>query len=145
MIELDKILISRLSTFIETCEWKENEIVTIDDINKGIKDNVCEQIEPYDNLNIYNLHIEEKEWHIGRIIYFINHEDEITGITIDNYCDDSYVYPVPIIINGNHRWMAALWLNKHGKKEFVECSYGGRLDLLDYLIGKSDKCPTDWD
>lgn len=39
--------------------------------------------------------------------------------------------------------MAAMWLHDQGKMEKVHCMYGGRMDLLDYLVGKTDVCPDE--
>ena len=89
--------------------------------------------------------IEEKstEYHIGRIIYFINHPEEIKDIIIDNLCMDYYIFPSPIIVDGNHRFVASLYLNEKGKMNKIHCRYGGRVDLLDYLTGDSNECPEE--
>ena len=39
-----------------------------------------------------------RKWHIGRIIYFINHPEEIRDIGIDNVCDlFGNILPQPVI------------------------------------------------
>jgi len=83
------------------------------------------------------------DWHIGRIIYFINHPEEIRDIWIDNECYPgrypgiSRILPIPIIDDGNHRYRAAKYL---GFKK-IHCQYGGRTDVLAYLTGESDEAP----
>lgn len=42
------------------------------------------------------------EWHIGRVLYFIKHPEEIE---VDNICNGKYICPIPVIIDGNHRFM----------------------------------------
>ena len=45
-----------------------------------------------------------RDWHIGRIIYFINHPEEIRDIEIDNECIDNYILPQAVIVDGWHRF-----------------------------------------
>lgn len=142
----DMILINRLSEFFAEdgwC-WNENEPVKLDDIEKAMNDKQKEEAQPFGD-TFKHLCMENKltDWHIGRVIYFINHPEEIRDIEIDNLCIDNYILPSPIIVDGNHRFMAAMWLSDRGLKQKIHCRYGGRLDLLDYLSGKSDECPID--
>ncbi len=50
------------------------------------------------------------QWHIRRILYFVNHPQEIKNIELDNESSTFDILPVPIIIDGYHRWMAARYL-----------------------------------
>ena len=77
-----------------------------------------------------------REWHIGRILYFINHPNEIRDIQIDNQCSYGYILPQPIIIDGWHRYAAARWLYDQDRLSEIHCRYGGRMDVLEYLQGK---------
>jgi hypothetical protein len=43
------------------------------------------------------------------------------------------IYAVPEIIDGWHRFFAHLFLNR----ERILCTYGGHIDLLDYLKGET--------
>ena len=142
----DIILISRLSEFLvdDYFQWNEGEPIALTDITKAILKRHPEETEPFGD-TWKNLCKEAKstEWHIGRIIYFINHPEEIKDIEIDNLCSEGYLFPAPTIIDGNHRFAAALWLNSQGKMEKIHCRYGGRLDLLDYLTGSTDNCPDE--
>lgn len=79
-----------------------------------------------------------RDWHIGRIIYFIKHPEEIRDIEIDNECNNEYILPQLVIVDGWHRYAAARWLFDQGKLFKIHCRYGGRLDVLDYLKGNSD-------
>ena len=79
-----------------------------------------------------------REWHIGRIIYFINHSTEIKDIEVDNECSGRYILPQPIIIDGWHRYTAARWLYREEKLDKIHCKYGGRIDILDYIKGETD-------
>ena len=53
------------------------------------------------------------------------------------------ICPIPVIVDGNHRFMAAMWLHDQGKMEKVHCMYGGRTDLLDYLTGNTEEQPLE--
>ena len=138
----DMIKIDRLKEFFpdDGMEWNPNERIKLHDIDMAIENHQLEESEPFGD-TWKNLCMENKstKWHIGRILYFINHPEEIKNIELDNYCDNGLIYPEPIIVDGNHRFMAAMWLHDHGKMEKVHCRYGGREDILNYLTGKSDE------
>lgn len=74
----------------------------------------------------------------GRIIYFINHVNEIRDIEIDNECNNGFILPQPLIVDGWHRYVAARWLYDQGKLKEIHCRYGGRVDVLEYLQGKTN-------
>jgi hypothetical protein len=77
-------------------------------------------------------------WHAARIIYLTQHIDQmLTPICIDNMCEGDRIYPVPEILDGWHRYYAHLHL---GFKR-IRCTYGGLVDLLRYLEGKTDEQP----
>lgn len=137
----DVIRLDRLIEFIpsEHWEWDNTGKITLDDISGGIQNNVKEISEPYGDTWKYPV-LEEKsrEWHIGRIIYFINHPTEIKDIEIDNECSGKYILPQPIIVDGWHRYAAARWLYDKGKLTKIHCKYGGRMDVLEYMQGKTD-------
>lgn len=142
---IDEILIDRLAEFfpIDSWAWNEGETVGLDDIAAALHNKQSEEPEPYgDHWNL-SKESRTKRWHIGRVLYFIKHPDEIRDIEIDNVCDGMDICPIPIIVDGNHRFIAAMYLSSQGKMDRVYCRYGGRMDLLDYLIGKTDVCPCD--
>lgn len=137
----DVIRLDRLIEFIpsEHWEWDNTGKITLDDISDGIQNNVKEISEPYgDTWKYPALEEKSREWHIGRIIYFINHPTEIKDIEIDNECSGEYILPQPIIVDGWHRYAAARWLYDQGKLTKIHCRYGGRADVLEYLQGKTD-------
>lgn len=138
----DTIRIDRLMEFLpeEYWGWNEKEIINLDDISIAIHEALPEISEPYGDTWKYPiLEHKTREWHIGRIIYFINHPDEIKDIEIDNQCDNGFVMPVPIIADGWHRWAAARWLYDQGKLDEIQCKYGGRMDVFEYLQGKTEE------
>lgn len=143
--EGDMIMIDRLSslTFYNDYEWNCGEPITLDDISFAILSNQPEEIKPFgDNRKHFPEESKTTKWHIGRVLYFINHPDEIKNIDIDNVCEGFFdILPIPLITDGNHRFLAAIWLHSQGKMEKVHCRYGGRIDLLDYLTGSSDCRP----
>ncbi len=140
----DMILINRLANFIsnKTFEWNLGEPVTLQDISYAILLGQTEEIDPFgDDWKNPPLKNKSTKWHIGRVLYFINHPNEIKNIDIDNLCDNYNIFPIPLITDGNHRFLAAIWLHGQGKLDKVHCRYGGRVDLLNYLTGSSEYCP----
>ena len=145
----DMILTARFAEFYpENSVWNDNPI-TDDMIRMAIESGVAEEVAPFGNENVVS---EQKkivdrpdEWHIARIIYFINHPEEIKDIWIDNECYHSRypgmscILPKPIITDGHHRYRAAAYLGL----EKSHCEYSGRTDLLEYLRGDVDECPVE--
>lgn len=135
----DIIRIDRLNDFLpdESWEWDLQGEINLDDISIAVHEALTENSEPYgDTWEHPVLERRSRDWHIGRIIYFINHPDEIRDIDIDNECDGKYILPKPIIVDGWHRYAAARWLYDQGKLTKIHCRYGGRVDVLEYLQGK---------
>lgn len=79
----DIIRIDRLIDFApsEYWEWDFCGKIDLDDISIGIHESIAEISEPYgDTLDHLVLEHRSRDWHIGRIIYFINHPEEIRDI-----------------------------------------------------------------
>lgn len=137
----DIIRIDRLIEFLPTEHWSWDKTgeINLDDISVAMHDAIPEISEPYgDSWKHPILEQKSREWHIGRIIYFINHPMEIRDIEIDNDCFDGHILPQPIIVDGWHRYAAARWLYDQCKLSEIHCRYGGRMDILEYLQGKLD-------
>ena len=137
----DIIRIDRLIEFLPTehWSWDKTEEINLDDISVAMHDAIPEISEPYgDDWEHPVLEHKSREWHIGRIIYFINHPNEIRDIEIDNDCFDGHILQQPIIVDGWHRYAAARWLHDQCKLSEIHCRYGGRMDVLEYLQGKLD-------
>lgn len=135
----DIIRIDRLIDFLpdESWEWDLQGEINLDDISIAIHAGLPQVPDPYgDTWNHPVLERRSRDWHIGRIIYFINHPDEIRDIDIDNECDGKYILPKPVIVDGWHRYAAARWLYDQGRLIEIHCRYGGRVDVLEYLQGK---------
>ncbi len=142
----DIILIDKLIEFLPTehWEWDETGKIDLDDISIAIHEGVLEIPDPYgDTWNHPVLEHKTRDWHIGRILYFIKHPNEICNIEIDNECDNGYILPQPVIVDGWHRYAAARWLFDQGKLDKIHCRYGGRSDVLEYLKGNTDKYPSE--
>lgn len=137
------VLMSRLKECIDSARWNK-KYIKLDDVIKALDCNIKEQIEQFgDNNNNIPPTDKSDKYHLGRIIYFINHPEEIRDISIDNACNGFDIYPIPIIDDGNHRYMAALYLHSIGKLEKLHCRYGGRQDLLRWLKGKRKRQPIE--
>ena len=137
----DIIRIDRLIEFLPTeyWSWDGTEKIYLDDISAAIQKTLPEVSSPYGDTWKYPVTKRKtREWHIGRIIYFINHPDEIKDVEIDNECNGGYILPRPIIVDGWHRYAAARWLYSQGKLFKIHCKYGGRIDILEYLQGKTN-------
>ena len=142
----DIIRIDRLIEFLQSeyWEWDDCGKIDLDDISIGIHECITEISEPYgDTWNHPVLERRSRDWHIGRIIYFINHPEEIRDIEIDKECIDNYILPSAVIVDGWHRYAAARWLYDQGKLTQIHCRYGGRLDVLEYLQGMRDELLED--
>lgn len=137
MIRMDRLI----NCLQEDFEWNDNEVLNINDITDAIENGQSEETEPF-NPNIPMPY----GWHIGRIIYFINHPEEIEFVDIGNVDEGEFLLPTPMIIEGNHRFLAARWLFTYDEDKIKEiyCSYKGRKDVLEYLTGKSNKIPSGW-
>ncbi|RHQ82473.1 hypothetical protein [Clostridium sp. AF22-10] len=138
----DIIRLDRLIEFLpdEFWIWDETENITLEDISVAIHDGLPEVNEPYrDTWKHPALEKKSREWHIGRIIYFINHPTEIRDIYLEEECWEGFILPSTTINDGWHRYAAARWLYDQGKMSTVHCQYGGREDILDYLKGTTDE------
>ena len=142
----DIIIIDKLIEFLPTehWEWDKTGKIDLEDISIAIHEGVLEIPDPYGDIwNHPVLEHKTRDWHIGRILYFIKHPNEICNIEIDNECDNGYILPQPVIVDGWHRYAAARWLFDQGKLDKIHCRYGGRLDVLEYLKGNLDKYPSE--
>lgn len=83
----DIIRLDRLIEFLpdESWVWDETGNITFEDISIAIHNGISEVDEPYgDTWKHPALEQKSREWHIGRIIYFINHPEEILGISLND-------------------------------------------------------------
>lgn len=136
------IRIDRLAEFLPDNYWTWDDTgkISMDDISDAIHKGVAEMPEPYGDTWKHPVSKQRsRKWHIGRIIYFINHPEEIRDIEIDNVCDlFGSILPQPVIVDGWHRYAAARWLYEKQQLSKICCLYGGRIDILEYLQGKTD-------
>lgn len=142
----DIILIEKLIEFLpgEHWEWDDTGKINLEDISVAMHECIPEITDPYgDTWEHPVLEKRSRDWHIGRIIYFIKHPNEIRDIEIDNECNYGYILPQPVIVDGWHRYAAARWLYDQCKLFTIRCRYGGRLDVLEYLKGDLNKYSED--
>ncbi len=110
---------------------------------------------PFDQLTVSTVHdyasqpyveeferpVEDDPWHLGRVRYFFDQLQagkKLDPICVDNMCDAGHIYAVPVIIDGRHRLVAS---HLAGVRT-IAASYGGRVDLRDYLIGLRKTQPS---
>ena len=73
-------------------------------------------------------------YHSGRVRYWVEmilQGEEIPPLLIDNHCEGLTIYAEPILLDGHHRFAAAILTGQRT----LPISYGGRVDLLRYLKG----------
>ncbi len=81
-------------------------------------------------------------WHYGRVRFFIEELQagrSLDPIEIDNECCGNHIFPIPTVTDGNHRLVAA---NLFGTAT-IQATYGGRIDLLNYLTGRRKTAPAE--
>ena len=124
--------------------FASGDSATLEDIAEAIKNGMAESPVPFGDIDQYpsdpTLPL---DYHLARIIYFINHPEEIRDIRIRNPYwvkqNMFYAYPDVVIADGYHRMAAAFYLGL----ETVEMSNYDFLrdDVVDYLVGVSDCRP----
>ena len=117
-------------------EWDGHK-VTIADVRKYLHTGQQGTNKPYGDTFKYLPTPQDKLYHIQRIAWFVQHLEEIQGISVDNRCDGWYILPNTIIDDGWHRILAAYI---YGLAK-VKINYGGRKDILNYLKGRRKTRP----
>lgn len=144
--EVDVIRMDRILELIPTeCwEWDGAGKITLNDISIALNNGVADTSQPYGDTYKYPVSKKRnRDYHISRILFFVKHKDQIKELDIDNMCDGCYIAPIPVIVDGWHRYAAATWLYKKGELDKISCKYGGREDVLQYLCGEIDELPLD--
>ena len=125
--------------------WYEDEYrwdgksITISDVKEALRCGVDAERTPYGDTYKHPPKMQTKEYHIKRVLWFVQHPEEIKDIEIDNLFHDRWILPSCVVVDGNHRLMAAkvLGINR------IPIIYCGRLDILDYLLGNVDSMPDE--
>lgn len=115
----------------------DGHTISFSDVQEAINNNDPDTSEPYGDEWKYPAKERTRNYHIQRVLYFIRHPNEITGIEVDNECFNNVIHPNACIIDGWHRLFAAMYL----KLEKINIEYSGREDVLDYLTGKRKRQP----
>ena len=116
--DIDLVNLNKLKEIIGTkIYWYPNYI--------ELKD-VCNMINDVEEVNkqYQDWSEKSKEWHIGRIKYFVNNPNKITPITVDDGCNGDIK-----ILDGCHRYLAKLYL----EHKTIECFYSGLVSNLEWL------------
>ena len=148
------------SNFIRKCRWQdkiaefEAELETRDILRAQVLvDRLREYVNPYFNFDIAPFSLEEARraephnfaefvdrdpaYHARRVRAILDKiEDgwEMDAIWVGSTLQEK---PMAIIADGHHRFVTALLLNR----DTITIEYNGRLDVLEYLTGESDKAP----
>lgn len=78
----------------------------------------------------------DKAYHLKKIKYFMENGID-KPIDIDCFCRNGQIFPWPIILDGRHRYAAALLRND----KIIPCTFSGRYDLYEYLSLKRNNKP----
>lgn len=93
---------------------------------------------PFIEKDIRGFKFDEYDW--GRIAYFVREVQAgrtIEPIQIDCFCDAGNIYSEAVMLDGCHRLAAYLLV----KSPTIEVQFGGRMDYLEWLEGKTDMKP----
>lgn len=124
----------------EVWSWPDSPSISLDEVIAEKERGLLENKEPYGDTWKHPVKVERnKEYHMSRIIYFMNHPEKISGIEVDNPCFDNGILPGCVIIDGWHRIAAGILM----KMKIVSIEYSGRSDVEDYIIGKTNDRPEE--
>lgn len=92
----------------------------------------------------YSWHSHQALWtgedHAARIRHIMQTPQELEyPIVLDCLRHGMHIYATPVLVDGCHRTFAHIAL----KRERIQASYSGRVDLLNYLTGKRKTQPKD--
>lgn len=80
------------------------------------------------------------EMHAARIRFIMESQKDLASpIEMDCVCDHGHVYAQPLILDGWHRFFAHRAL----RSKRIPVSFSGRVDLLKYLRGDTNKKPEE--
>ena len=140
-----KVLFGRLLELLgenleEIGAWPGSPAISLDEVVRAKKQGVVGDSRPYGDTWRHPVReVRDMDYHIARIVYFLDHPEEVAGMDVDNGCTDNGILPTCEIVDGWHRLAAAIILNPHT----VDIEYGGRVDVMDYLTGASDVRPDE--
>lgn len=125
---VDRIYVKRLREYLDPWQkfgWVPTDVAIVNAVETFVED---ERDFYYD---------------LGRIKFFreqLNQGVVLDPIELDCRCDRGFCYADPVILDGWHRFAAHILANI----EIIEVNFGGRVDLLDYLTGKSNEKPEQY-
>lgn len=139
MVSLQRLLDTSTAD-IDIWKWPKSDAFTLEEVVVAKNNGVIGDASPFGDTWKYLVREDRaKDYHIARIIYFIDHPEEITDIEVDNPCIDHGILPGCEIIDGYHRLAAAIIL----KLDSIDINYGGREDILNYISCKTDIRPDE--
>jgi len=129
---MEKILVSRLRKMVPAVCWNDYPI-TADSLKLFDFQRIELVSEPYGDMDAYEARPDV--WHLGRI-RFLSENGWNDPIRLDTSMDGEV-----FIEDGNHRYMAAVLSNC----EYIECSFSGLCNVLDYLQGRIETVEVNQD
>jgi hypothetical protein len=131
MIDKNKsciILLSRLSNYItlkDACNYINIQTI---DLAQLPKIEASDEFKPETHRTT--------KYHLQKIKYYIQNGID-KPIDIDCFCKGGTIHPIPVIIDGRHRYIAAL-LRRDNK---IKAIFSGDESLYKYLVGDSNLRP----
>ena len=122
----------------QSWHWPDSDHFSLEEVITAHQQGLKSVDEPYgDTWKHPVLRLKDTEYHIRRIIYFLEHPDEISSIEVDNSYVGANILPDCLIVDGHHRIAAGIILGL----KYIDINYGGRGDVEDYISGRSDVRP----
>ncbi len=128
--QYENVLLSRLKEFFPDYVCIDGHLIKSADIEKGLINNIPEISEEE---NLLHTDTSTKNWHIGRILFYINNNQTVkSSIKIENYEINGQLLTIPTMVEGHHHYLALCFL----KKKTATVLYSGRPDVINYLKGE---------
>lgn len=141
--ESEFVLIDRLLVFIDKNldPWSCDEPFLLRHVSE-VDDSNIEDLgadKPWDPTIEDFPHSNNHWFHASRVLWLTKHPEYLQDpLQMDNDCFNGCIYPIPVILDGWHRFFAHRFLGM----DKIPVSYSGRIDLLRYLTGKRKTAPS---
>jgi hypothetical protein len=133
LVSADTLLLARLAEF----DIKVDSTTWCDPWGAGFRPDLITSGSSVQSRQLSGL--ASAEAHAARIRYLLSSASELERpIEVDCRCSHHYILALPVIVDGWHR-LHAHW---HLGRPTIQAHFSGRLDLLEYLVGRTDVFPV---
>lgn len=116
----------------------DGELITVKDVVDYLEAGKNGTAKPYGDTWRFPPVMQNKEYHVSQVAYFVQNPSKITGIEVGNPWYN-FGGCQTVIVDGYHRLMAA-YISGLDK---IKIRYGGRRDVENYLKGKRETPPVE--